>query len=167
MNLAGYGSAVAGAPPPPTAADTAAAAAAASQQLHERPKYVFGQSVEHGHPQQQEDDTTRGVYSESPQVQSAYDAEAGYQDAQREYQMQAGDTGAYAYSGPGAGGYYAPDQTQTQTQTDMGGYYAEYAAGVGQYYDYSQYDQQPQAQPQYQAQAQHQPRPSQDAYGGM
>lgn len=154
MNLTGYGSAGPGGPPQPAAeaAAPSSAAAAASQQLHERPKYVFGQSVE---PEQQ-----GGVYVESSQVQNGYDANAytaqqasasGYQDAQREYQ----GGGAYAF-----GGYYGAEQTQA----DAGGYYAP---GAGQYYDYPQPQGAYDHHGQYQAQSQHQPQPSQEAYGGM
>lgn len=159
MNLAGYGAAPAegsSAIPPSealAASNNNAPTAVGSPQLHERPKYVFGQPTD-GHPDTDNptDDNVNGAYSAHPVAQTAYDQEAygyagsnGYQDAERAYQMAA--------SSGGTAGYY-----------DQNGYYYAnsgdanaYAAGVGQYYDYSQ-------QGQYQQQAHPQ---GHNAYGGM
>ena len=123
-----------GAVPP---SEALAASAAAGSQLHERPKYVFGQSHA-GDVAETAAGGEEGAYSEQ-YLQTGYDYEAyahantpgaeayGYQDATRGgYQ-----TGAYG------------DQTGQAHQQEY--YYATaggataYAAGAGQYYDYSQY----------------------------
>lgn len=162
MNLAGYGangttpSAPVASPSEALAASNAPTAVGAPQ-LHERPKYVFGQGdPDAGNGQPVDGD---GAYGSQPYDQNAYGypGGSGYQDAERAYQTAAaagGPEGAAA-----AGGYY-----------DQHGYYYSnsndpnaYAAGVGQYYDYSQQQQQPGQQYQHHG---HTPSQSQ-AYGGM
>jgi hypothetical protein len=156
INIAGYGTA---AGPGPTAVPPSEAFAASNDgptavggpQLHERPKYVFGQAPDDGHPGNNDDDATHGAYSSHPVQQTAYDQEAyayaggsGYQDAERAYQAAAGAAASAGYYDQN--GYYYSN----------GGDPNAYAAGVGQYYDYSQH-----------AQYQPQEHPQQNAYGGM
>lgn len=160
MNIAGYGSGPAapdmgagpsGAVPPSEAlaASNGGPTAVDAPQLHERPKYVFGQNPQDGgdldNNTSMEDEATRGPYSTQPVAQSAYDQQAygyaggnEYQDAERAYQQAAG--GYYDQNG-----YYYPASGEVDANA--------YAAGAGQYYDYSQYPQQQQPQPQ-QAQGQ-------------
>ena len=161
MNLAGYGASGGAAPSDPVASPSEALAASnaptaiGAPHLHERPKYVFGQSRDGDQPDVGENHPmdTQGAYNSHlasyDQNAYGYAGGSGYQDAERAYQA----TGVEA----AAGGYY-----------DQNGYYYSnsgdpnaYAAGVGQYYDYSQ--QQQHAQYQHHGQT-----PSQSqAYGGM
>jgi len=148
MNLAGYGSgsadnaaASSSAVPPSELLSASNGPAAAGPQLHERPKYVFGQEPS-GDPGSIDDPAQ---YSAHP---SGYDQEAygypsgsEYQDAERAYQQAAG--GYYDQNG-----YYYPAAGAATGAADANAY----AAGVGQYYDYSQYPQQQQHQQQGQAQ---------------
>lgn len=93
-------------------------AAAAGGQLHERPRYTYGQ-----HNEEEADDIAHGVYSSQPQPQMPYNPEAygsyavydqhngpapaagGYQEATREYQGQQGYVqGGYQAQEFGGGG---------------------------------------------------------------
>jgi len=146
MNLAGYGSGSdnpsAAVPPSELLAASDAPTALGAPQLHERPKYVFGQEPS-GDPASIDDATQYSAHpSAYDQDAYAYPSGSEYQDAERAYQQAAG--GYYDQNG-----YYYPAAAGAGADANA------YAAGVGQYYDYSQY-------PQQQQQAQGQP-----GYGPM
>jgi len=117
----------------------ATATAAAGSQLHERPKYVFGQAP---------------AGSDAAGADRVYNGQTGYDDGAYAHAYATPVATAYA-SSPGADAYAYQDATRggyqvaasdDQTgQTPQGYYYTTaYAANAGQYYDYPQYDHQQQ-----------------------
>jgi hypothetical protein len=147
------------------------AAARQRAPLQERPKYVYGQE-----PNSSDDDIS-GAYSAEPKVQTAYNPEAyagyaqyqaqgGYQDAQREYQ---GQQGQYDHTD-----YHAYSQYQGYDQSQYGNY-DQTGQAYPQQNQYNQPQTQPQNQNQYQAPhpyssaspAASGARAHDDAYGGM
>ena len=184
--VAGYGAAGSVATPPSQALAASNAAAAAAV-LQERPKYVYGQDPNAAADSQNEDDVASeahgGAYSSQPQPQTGYDAEAygsyaqyaeggqaeaAYQEAQREYQAQQGYDAQHGYYDQNAYAAYGQQQQQ-------GGFYDQnaYAQGYDQQayaqqgYDQTQYDysqQHPQQQEAYQQQHPYASGPNSTAY---
>ena len=173
----------------PAASTTAvaAAAASASHALQERPKYVYGQADASEQQQHSGDDDlsehAHGAYSSEPQVQQSYNAEsygsyaaydgnAGYQDATREYQGQEG-YGQEGYAAQGYDAYGNHPYGQQYAQGYDASQYAQYDNNQQYVVDptqYAQYDAyaangQPAAGTASHAGAH--PTRNDDAYGGM
>jgi len=108
-------------------------AAASTPVLQERPRYVYGQEPVHNSEPALEDegsDVAHGAYSTQPQVQqpynpeaygsyAAYESQAGYQEATREYQGQQGyNANDYAYEPQQHQGYAGYDYAAASAYAD-------------------------------------------------
>lgn len=109
----------------------AAAAASTPVVLQERPRYVYGQ-VQNSEPALDDDgsEVAHGAYSTQPEVQqpynpeaygsyAAYESQAGYQEATREYQGQQGyNANNYVYEPQQHQGYAEYDYAAASAYAD-------------------------------------------------
>jgi hypothetical protein len=122
------------------------AAAVSAPVLQERPRYVYGQEpVQNSEPALDDDgsEVAHGAYSAQPEVQqpynpeaygsyAAYESQAGYQEATREYQGQQGyNANNYAYEPQQHQGYAEYDYAAASAYADGNAHNARHGAYGG------------------------------------